>query len=115
MTRINVEQLRTFLTVVRLGGVRKAAAALHLTQPAITARIKNLEDTLACALFDRHAGGMRLTKRGELLLAHAEKFEHLSEMVERDVVDPQGENAEQLDAIYPVLGPLMGLPELRAP
>jgi carboxylesterase len=32
-----------------------------------------------------------------------------------DVVDPQGENAEQLDAIYPVLGPLMGLPELRAP
>lgn len=90
MTRMNVEQLRTFLTVVRLGGVRKAATALHVTQPAITARIKNLEDTLACALFDRHAGGMRLTKRGELLLAHAEKFEHLSEMVERDVVDPQG-------------------------
>ena len=32
-----------------------------------------------------------------------------------DVVDPQGENAEQLDAIYPVLGPLIGLPDLRAP
>jgi carboxylesterase len=32
-----------------------------------------------------------------------------------DLVDPQGENAEQLDAIYPVLGPLIGLPELRAP
>lgn len=90
MTRINLEQLRTFLAVVRHGGVRKAASALNLTQPAVTARIKNLEDTLACALFERRAEGMRLTKRGELLLAHAEKFEQLTELVERDVVDPLG-------------------------
>ncbi|WP_371225412.1 LysR family transcriptional regulator [Roseovarius sp. 2305UL8-3] len=90
MTRINIEQLRTFLAVIRHGGVRKAAAGLNLTQPAVTARIKNLEDTLACALFERRSAGMRLTKRGELLLAHAEKFEHLTELVERDVVDPRG-------------------------
>jgi DNA-binding transcriptional LysR family regulator len=90
MTRINIEQLKTFLAVVRLGGVRKAAGGLNLTQPAVTARIKNLEEALACALFDRTSGGMKLTKRGELLLAHAEKFEHLSELVEKDVVDPAG-------------------------
>ena len=90
MTRLNIEQLRTFLAVVRLGGVRKAAGGLNLTQPAVTARIRNLEDTLACDLFDRTSGGMKLTKRGELLLAHAEKFEHLAELVERDVVDPAG-------------------------
>ena len=90
MTRINMEQLRTFLAVVRHGGVRKAAVVLNLTQPAATARIKNLEDTLGCELFDRQAGGMRLTKRGELLTAHAEKFDHLTELVERDVVDPDG-------------------------
>lgn len=90
MTRINLEQLRTFLAVVRHGGVRKAAAVLSLTQPAATTRIKNLEDTLGCDLFEREAGGMRLTKRGELLLIHAEKFEHLTELVERDVIDPAG-------------------------
>jgi DNA-binding transcriptional LysR family regulator len=90
MSRLNIEQLKTFLAVVRLGGVRKAALGLNLTQPAITARIKNLEDTLGCALFDRASGGMKLTKRGELLLAHAERFEHLAELVERDVVDPAG-------------------------
>ena len=90
MTRLNLEQLRTFLAVVRHGGIRKAAKGLNLTQPAVTARIRNLEDTLACDLFERRAGGMRLTKRGELLLAHAEKFEQLSELVERDVVDPEG-------------------------
>lgn len=90
MTRINIEQLKTFLAVVRLGGVRKASGGLNLTQPAVTARIKNLEDNLNCELFDRTSGGMKLTKRGELLLAHAEKFEHLSELVEKDVVDPAG-------------------------
>lgn len=90
MTRINIEQLRTFLAVVRRGGVRKAASGLHLTQPAVTARIKNLEESLACDLFDRTSGGMKLTKRGELLLAHAEKFEHLAELVAKDVIDPAG-------------------------
>jgi len=90
MSRINLEQLKTFLTVVRLGGVGKAAHALNLTQPAATARIKNLEATLGCDLFDRTSGGMKLTNRGELLLTHAERFEHLSELVEKDIVDPAG-------------------------
>ena len=90
MARITFDQLKTFLYVIRLGGVRKAAHGLSLTQPAITTRIKNLEDALGCELFDRTSNGMKLTKRGELLLAHAEKFEHLSEMVEKDVVDPAG-------------------------
>ncbi len=90
MSRLNIEQLNTFLAVIRLGGVRKAAGALNLTQPAVTSRIKNLEESLGCDLFDRTSGGMKLTKRGELLLGHAEKFEHLSELVQRDVVDPAG-------------------------
>lgn len=90
MARFTIEQLSTFLAVVRHGGVRRAAAALNLTQPAVTARIKNLETSLACDVFDRTSGGMKLTKRGELLLAHAEKFEHLAELVQRDVVDPAG-------------------------
>ena len=89
MSRINLEQLKTFLSVVRLGGVRKAADGLNLTQPAVTARIKNLEATLSTELFDRTSGGMRLTKRGELLLSYAEQFEHLSEMVVRDVIRPE--------------------------
>lgn len=90
MGRINLEQLKTFLLVVRLGGVSKAADGLNLTQPAVTARIKNLEGALATELFDRTSGGMRLTKRGELLVSYAEQFEHLSEMVVRDVIDPEG-------------------------
>lgn len=122
MGRINLEQLKTFLLVVRLGGVGKAVDGLNLTQPAVSARIKNLEEALATELFDRTSGGMRLTKRGELLLSYAEQFEHLSEMVVRDVIHPDGvegrlrlgvsetiaqcwlpELISQLHAIYPNL------------
>ncbi len=88
MTRINLDQIAAFLSVVRLGGVRKAAQMLNLTQPAVTSRIKNLEGSVAKVLFDRTSGGLRLTKDGELLLKYAERYEQLSELVEKNVVDP---------------------------
>jgi DNA-binding transcriptional LysR family regulator len=90
MTRINLDQITAFLAVVRLGGVRKAADTLNLTQPAVTSRIKNLEESVSKALFDRTSGGLRLTKDGEILLKYAERFEQLAELVEKNVVDPSG-------------------------
>ena len=90
MSRINLEQLKTFISVVRLGGIRKAALALHVSQPAATARIKNLEEALAVKLFERTASGLKLTKRGEMLLNYAEQFEHLSELVEENISAPEG-------------------------
>ena len=90
MARVNLEYLKTFLAVVRLGGVRKAAQALNLTQPAVTARIKSLEASVATSLFARTSGGMKLTKRGELLVSYAERYEQLEEQVERDIIDPAG-------------------------
>ena len=87
---MNLEQIRTFLTVVRLGGVSKASQVLNLTQPAVTTRIRNLEQSLSADLFDRTGSGMRLTKRGELLLKYAEQFEELGELVQKDVIDPKG-------------------------
>lgn len=90
MTRMNLEQLRAFLAVVRLGGVRRASQGLNLTQPAVTARIKNLESSLGCALFERNSDGMALTKRGELLLSYAEQFEYITQKIEEAVVHPSG-------------------------
>lgn len=87
MTRLNLEQIRAFLTVVRMGGVKRAAQTLHLSQPAVTARLKNLEEALSKSLFDRLASGLRLTKEGEIFLRYAERFEHLTQLVEKNVVD----------------------------
>lgn len=90
MNRLNIEQLRTFLEVVRQRGVRRAAQSLHLTQPAVSARIKALEDSLGVALFERRAGRLALTRRGEMLIRYAEQFETLSEQVTAHVVAPEG-------------------------
>ena len=88
MTRLSLDQVRAFLAVVRAGGVRRGAQALHLSQPAVTARIRALEDALARTLFDRSPSRMTLTRDGELFFGYAEKFEHLTQMVERTLVDP---------------------------
>lgn len=90
MNRLNLDQLMTFANVVRLSGVRKAAVALNLTQPAVTSRIKALEQSLATSLFVREGGRMKLTEKGELLFKYVEQFEHLAELVKRDVMDPSG-------------------------
>jgi DNA-binding transcriptional LysR family regulator len=90
MSNLKLEHLRTFLAVARFKSVSRAAEALHLTQPAVTSRIKALEDSLGTALFDRSAAGMHLTKRGDMLLQYAEQFQHLSELVEEHIVDASG-------------------------
>ncbi len=90
MSRITLDQLSTFLAVVRLGGVSRAADGLHLTQPAVSARIRALEAALGTEVFERTAGGMHLTRRGELLVSYAQQVEHLTDMVARDVATPDG-------------------------
>jgi len=89
-SRINLQQLETFLAVVRCGGISSAADQLNLTQPAVTTRIRNLEQALAVSLFERNANRLTLTKRGDMLLTYAEQFLHLTELVERDIIDPDG-------------------------
>jgi DNA-binding transcriptional LysR family regulator len=65
-------QVRAFVTVARLGHVTKAADALCVTQPAVTAQIKALEGSLGVALFDRGPGKLSLTRAGDQLLPLAE-------------------------------------------
>ena len=66
-------QLRSFVAVAGLGQLTRAAERLHLSQPAVSAQIKALEDELAAALFERGAAGMTLTRAGRHLLPHAER------------------------------------------
>jgi DNA-binding transcriptional LysR family regulator len=65
--------LRAFLTVAREGNLTRAAAQLHLTQPAVSLQIKNLQETLGVVLFTRTSHGLLLTRDGEALLPHAER------------------------------------------
>lgn len=64
--------LKTFVTVARAGTITRASELLHLSQPAVSAHIKSLEETLGIALFERTVRGMILSAAGQKLLAKAE-------------------------------------------
>ncbi|MEM7710916.1 MAG: LysR family transcriptional regulator [Pseudomonadota bacterium] len=82
------DQIRTFLWVARLGGVRKASARLNLSQPAISARIANLERDLRQDLFERRPGGLVPTRSGRMLLRYAEQILSVEEEIRTHVADP---------------------------
>lgn len=62
---MKLSQLRHFVTVAQLGGLRRAARHLGVAQPAITRSIRDLEHELGATLFQRSAAGMVLTPIGE--------------------------------------------------
>jgi len=70
---VELHQLRTFVTVGREEHLTRAAELLCLSQPAVSAHVKALEDELGLSLFERGAKGMTPTPAGRRLLDYAEK------------------------------------------
>lgn len=68
--------LRYFLAVAEHGGLTAGARALGLSQPALTASMKELERALGTTLFVRTSRGVTLTRTGERLLVHARGVVH---------------------------------------
>lgn len=66
--------LQTFAAVADLGSFRGAARRLHMTQPAVSQRIGQLEDELGTKLFERRSRSVALTATGRELLVYAEKL-----------------------------------------
>lgn len=71
---MEIVQLETFLAVATYGGFHRAAAALRVSQPAVSARISALEDSLSTRLFERGPGGFSLSQAGKALRPHAEQL-----------------------------------------
>jgi DNA-binding transcriptional LysR family regulator len=69
---MNLHELQTFVSISRLGGVSRAAGQLHRSQPAITRRVKLLQDQLGAPLLERKPGGSVLTEAGRTFLPYAE-------------------------------------------
>lgn len=68
---MELRHLRYFEAVARHSHVTRAAAELHIAQPALSKQISQLEQELGIALFDRIGRNVRLTEAGEALLPHA--------------------------------------------
>lgn len=65
---MNLRALQTFVATAESGGLGRACARLHLSQPAASRQIHALEHELGVSLFDHVGRGLRLTSEGEVLL-----------------------------------------------
>ncbi|HEV7804639.1 MAG TPA: LysR family transcriptional regulator [Solirubrobacteraceae bacterium] len=74
---LDLRLVKYFVAVAQAGNVTRAAERLHISQPALSAAVKQLEQQLGVALLERVGRGLRLTPAGELLLARGlELLEH---------------------------------------
>ncbi len=74
MKNATFRQLRVFSEVARQLSFAKAARALHLTPPAVTMQVRELEGHVGMPLFDRSGRSVTLTTAGEYMLVHARKM-----------------------------------------
>lgn len=87
---MDIRNARTFLEVVKTGSFMNAAANLHLTQTAVSARIRTLEQALDRPLFVRNKSGARLTPAGAQFLRYATTLVQMWERARYQVSLPPG-------------------------
>ncbi|KIC17065.1 LysR family transcriptional regulator [Leisingera sp. ANG-DT] len=85
MITMQISAFKTFLAIEAAGSFHGAARALNVTQTAVSARIKALEEALGTPLFDRGPGGTRLSAAGRQFLPYAEQMMRTWEFVAGDL------------------------------
>ena len=81
---LNLRDIRAFVTVAHAGNFTRAAARLHLSQPALTVQIRRLEEIVGARLFDRNSRSVALTQTGRELLPLLQRSLDDMERVLRD-------------------------------
>jgi DNA-binding transcriptional LysR family regulator len=99
-----LEQFETFAQIARAGNVSRAAEHLHLTQPAVSARLQALERDIGVELFVRTPRGMTLTDAGRTLLPFADRAIGNAAEARRAIAELRsGESGELLIAAAPAV------------
>jgi DNA-binding transcriptional LysR family regulator len=82
---VEIHQLRCFQVVVEEGGFKRATTRLHITQPALSYQVKQLEQELGESLFHRRPGGVSPTAAGRVLFQHVQEVMDAVRRAERAV------------------------------
>lgn len=80
-------KLRTLLTLLSVGSYTKTADALHLTQPAVSHQIKQLEQEYGIQIFRKGKKGLNPTPEGEILIKYARRVQALDQGVRQELED----------------------------
>ncbi len=87
---MTIRQLQYFLRIVELRSFSKAAAYLHVAQPALGLQVRKLEEELGVKLLERHSRGVMPTEAGLLLREHAQIILRQMERARQSVADLAG-------------------------
>lgn len=90
---MELNRLRSFAAVAEAGHLTRAAEKLHISQPALSAQIRALEDELDLSLFARTPAGMTLTQAGKRLLVETEKVLAAAQALRAEARSLKGEIA----------------------
>lgn len=102
MHNLDISLLRTFLSLTSTRHFGKTAEHLYLTQSAVSARIRQLEDILGVPLFQRFRNNLQLTPQGERLIPHAEQMLATWSAAIQDVSHPSISTQLTLGASQPI-------------
>jgi LysR family nitrogen assimilation transcriptional regulator len=107
--RMNLRQLKYFLSVVEAGNMTRAAEQLHVAQTALGMQIKQLEESLGIALLVRHSRGVEPTKAGSLLRERAIEILNLVERTRKEIAADARDETEAIRlGITPALMLIVG-------
>jgi len=98
---MELRQIRYFVTVAEAGSLTRAATQLHISQPALTENIKNLEEELGGKLFFRNRSGMILTEIGVAFLAYASSLLNLANQAISIIKDAQDVPVGRVTFMFP--------------
>jgi len=105
---MDIAAARTFLEIVKTGSFVRAAANLNVTQTAVSARVRVLEEQLDRQLFIRNKAGARLTPAGDQFLRYATSLVQLWERAQHEVAMPLGrENLVTVGGEHSLWNPLL--------
>src|SRR6516164_9687308 len=96
---LDLDLVRCFVTVVKTGGFTRASKELHLTQSAITLKIKRLEDLLQRRLFLRTTKPLELSPEGQVVLGYASHLLDLSRELIQRLAEPRESGALRLGIV----------------
>ncbi|WP_137924370.1 LysR substrate-binding domain-containing protein [Cupriavidus sp. 2SB] len=87
---MKLHQLRALAAVAETGSIQEASRVLHVTQPALSKAIKELEASVGATLFVRSSKGVQLTPTGQRLVTHARLIGENVRRARQDIEDMQG-------------------------
>ena len=93
---MNIQQLKTFVTVIESGSFSQAARVLGVSQPAVTMQVQNLETDIGESLLDRRYRRIELTEAGRVLVPYAREMLKEADQARADIAGLSGEVSGKL-------------------